>query len=266
MHTKRTTTIASAIAATALTLSACGGSTATQESTAVGTAAGSASATATSPTAASPTSQEGGATVNLRDAKVGDEIDAVELGKVMSAVFTEGQTGHLAMDMGTIKAEGDFEVGKNGQQNSDLTMELGGSEMRIISVDGDSYMKGLFSQDKWIKSDAASVGAPDVNTFDPSRMAKAFGDIKAKVTAKEGDTTTYALELDLKKLFAAMETDLPTGMTLPDTIPVTYTLDGDGRLVKSTVSMGMEVLIEYSEWGKKVDIKAPPSSEITTIG
>ena len=40
----------------------------------------------------------------------------------------------------------------------------------------------------------------------------------------------------------------------------------DGRLVKATVSMGMEVLIEYSEWGKKVDIKAPPSSEITTIG
>jgi len=182
----------------------------------------------------------------------------------MAEVFKDGQSGHMTMDMSPIKAEGDFEV-KDGKQNSTMTMEMGGQKIDMISVDGVTYMKGLTGGTKWVKTDASAMGgAPNASAFDPATISKAFGGQQAKVTAKDGDTTTYSLELDLKKLFEAMDTELPTTMTLPETIPVTYVLDGENRPVKSTINMGTNIVVEYSDWGKKVDIKAPPASEVTT--
>jgi hypothetical protein len=270
MSAQRTTTFAAALAAAALSLSACGGGTDTKESTTTSASTSTSSSTSggessSSSSNSSTTTDGGGDTTSLDDAKVGDEVDAVKLGEVMTATFKDGATGHMTMDMGGITADGDFEV-KGGKQNTAMTMEMGGQKMEMISIDGVTYMKGLAGGNKWVKSDASDAGTPDVNSFDPAQMSKAFAGTTAKVTDKSGGNTTYTLELDLNKLFAALSTEKPTGVTLPETIPVTYTLDGDNRPVKSTINMGMNIVVEYSDWGKKVSIKAPPSSEVTTMG
>jgi len=271
MTFKRTSAFAAALAATALTVSACGGGTTTDTKTTsstTSTASGAASSTTSESPSSSSTTEDTGSSSGLGDAKVGDSVDAVELGNAMAEVFKDGNSGHMTMDMGGgIKAEGDFVI-KGGKQNTQMTMEMAGQKMEMISIGETTYMKGLVG-DKWVKTDGTTGGAdgtPQLNTFDPKTMAKAFEGIKAKVTDKSGDTTTYSLELSLKKMFDAMGTDMPTGVTLPDSIPVTYTLDGENRPVKSTINMGMNIVIEYSDWGKKVNISAPPAAQVTTMG
>ena len=225
-------------------------------------------ATTATTTASKTTDPGGGGSTDIASAKVGDEIDAIALGQAMQKVFVDGATGHMKMDMGgSITAEGDFKVVK-GKQDMAMTMEMMGTKIDMITIGGVSYMKGLTGGTKWVKMDAAEAagaGAGNLNSFDPAVMAKAFGGQKAKVTKKEGDLTTLSLDLDLAKVMSATGMDKPTGITLPDSIPVTYTLDGQGRPVHSTINMGMEITVDYSDWGKKVDISAPPASQVTTM-
>ncbi|HNQ06620.1 MAG TPA: hypothetical protein PKH97_05470 [Tetrasphaera sp.] len=274
------TSIGAVIAAGALTLSACGSSDGTSSTSgAAASGTGTQSTAATTATSATTTASEttsaaettdagGGGSTDIAGAKVGDEIDAIALGQAMQKVFVDGATGHMKMDMGgSITAEGDFKVVK-GKQDMAMTMEMMGTKIDMITIGGVSYMKGLTGGTKWVKMDAAEAagaGAGNLNSFDPAVMAKAFGGQKAKVTKKEGDLTTLSLDLDLAKVMSATGMDKPTGITLPDSIPVTYTLDGQGRPVHSTINMGMEITVDYSDWGKKVDISAPPASQVTTM-
>ncbi|MEI2776761.1 MAG: hypothetical protein V9G19_12510 [Tetrasphaera sp.] len=278
-------TLAAAVAAAALTLAGCGGgdtktdtSTSTSAAASTGSATGqaSASSTATASGSATATGTEsseaggGGSASSLTDAKVGDEVDAAVVAQSLTEAFKDGSSGHMVMDMGSgVKAEGDFAV-VGGKQNSTMTMDMGGQKMEMISVDGVTYIKSpLFGGGtKWVTMDPATGGAPDVGAYTPDKIAKAFGNQKAKVTAKDGDTTTVEMDLDLKQMMDALGGSESLGSAtgnLPDSIPVTYTIDGEGRPVKTVMEMGTKMTVTYSDWGKSVSIEAPPKSEVTTM-
>lgn len=277
-------TMAAAVAAAAITLTGCGGGdTDPSTSTATGTAASTATATdlpTTSETAtdtqtatgtgSTTTAAGGGSADSLADAQVGDELDASLIAKSISDAFTDGQTGHMVMDMGSgVKAEGDFEV-VDGTQNSTMSMDMGGQKMEMISVAGVTYVKSpLFGGGtKWVTMDPATGGAPDVSAYTPDKIAKAFTGQTAKVTAKDGDSTTVEMDLDLQQMMEAMGGSEALGSAtanLPDSIPVTYTIDGDGRPTKTVMDMGAKMTVTYSDWGKSVSIEAPPKSEVTTM-
>ncbi|MFN8099268.1 MAG: hypothetical protein U0Q21_13385 [Dermatophilaceae bacterium] len=276
--------LAAALAAASLALAGCGGDskTATSSSTTSSAASTSASTSVTTSTSASTTSSpesststsDSGATASsLADAQVGDTIDGAVLAAAMKDAFKDGTTGHMSMDMGgMITAEGDFKVA-DGKQDSTMSMEMSGTKMEMISVGGVIYMKSpLFAGGtKWVKMDATTAGAsgtPDLNSFDPATMAKAFSGMKAKVTAKTADATTVQMDLDLKKLVEAMGDNSAIASataSLPESIPVTYTIDKDGRPTATTMNMGMDIKVAYSDWGKSVSIEAPPSSQVTTM-
>lgn len=277
------TSIGAVIAAGALTLSACGSSDGTSSTSgAAASGTGTQSTAATTATSATTTASEttsaaettdagGGGSTDIAGAKVGDEIDAIALGQAMQKVFVDGATGHMKMDMGgSITAEGDFKVVK-GKQDMAMTMEMMGTKIDMITIGGVSYMKGLAGGTKWVKMDATTAGAsgtPDLNSFDPATMAKAFSGMKAKVTAKTADATTVQMDLDLKKLVEAMGDNSAIASataSLPESIPVTYTIDKDGRPTATTMNMGMDIKVAYSDWGKSVSIEAPPSSQVTTM-
>ena len=179
-----------------------------------------------------------------------------------------------ALEMGgSITAEGDLQVA-DGKQNSTMTMEVAGSKMEMISVGGKTYMKSpMFAGGtKWVSMDSATAGdagAPDVNTFDPETMAKALGDQDITVTAKDGGNTTVKMDLNMANLIEAMgdagDSLGSATASMPKSIPVTYTLDSEGRPVETVMNMGMEIKVTYSDWGKKVSIEAPPASEVTTM-
>jgi hypothetical protein len=275
--------LAAAIAAASLALAGCGGSdkTATSTTTSGGTAAstssttgGDSSSTSTTTSATESSTSDGGGTVSsLADAKVGDTIDGAALASAMTHTFKDGTSGHLSMDMGgMITAEGDFKV-VNGKQDSTMTMNMSGTKMKMISVGGVVYMQSplLGGGTKWIKMDAATAGqsgTPDVSSLDPATMAKAFAGMKAKVTAKTDDITTISMDLNLSKVLDAMGGDsalASASASLPESIPVTYVIDKDGRPVETSMNMGMEIKVKYSGWGQPVSIEAPPSSEVTTM-
>ncbi len=272
--------LAAAVAAATLVLAGCGGDskTATSSSTSgaastSATSSDTASSSTTSTTASSTTPDSGASAASLADAKVGDTIDGAALATAMKDAFKDGTTGHMSMDMGSmITAEGDFKVA-DGKQDSTMSMEMSGTKIEMISVGGVIYMKSpLFAGGtKWVKMDATTAGnsgTPDLNSFDPATISKAFAGMKAKVTAKTADTTTVQMDLDLKKLVAAMGDNSAISSataSLPESIPVTYTIDNQGRPTETTMNMGMDVKVTYSDWGKSVSIEAPPSSEVTTM-
>ena len=282
--------LAAAVAAGAMALTGCGGGTKTADpststaagaSTSASTASGSGSASAAtsseSEAPASTTTTDAGTgdtASSLANAKVGDKISGKTLADAMSAAFKDGTSGHMSMDMGgSITAEGDFQVA-DGKQNSTMTMEVAGSKMEMISVGGKTYMKSpMFAGGtKWVSMDSATAGdagAPDVNTFDPETMAKALGDKDITVTAKDGGNTTVKMDLNMANLIEAMgdagDSLGSATASMPKSIPVTYTLDSEGRPVETVMNMGMEIKVTYSDWGKKVSIEAPPASEVTTM-
>ena len=274
---KKLTLVAFA-AASALTLAACGGGTATKESTSTSTSSSSASsgsssstsgASSSSTTSASSTSSTAASGSSILDAKVGDVVDGSAFTTVVGGAFDVGQSGHFTMDMGGgMTAEADFVVVEGGRQNTHMTMSLGGMDIETISIGDTTYMKGLAGGDKWVKSSATeaaeSSGIPSQTAMDPEKLAKAMSGIEMKVVATEGDTTTFAADLDIAKIMAASDLPtMPTGMS--SKIPVKYTLDKEGRPVKISMNLGLDIAMTYSDWGKKVTIEAPPAAEVTTL-
>ena len=146
---------------------------------------------------------------------MGDVVDGSAFTTVVGGAFDVGQSGHFTMDMGGgMTAEADFVVVEGGRQNTHMTMSLGGMDIETISIGDTTYMKGLAGGDKWVKSSATeaaeSSGIPSQTAMDPEKLAKAMSGIEMKVVATEGDTTTFAADLDIAKIMAAHLPTMPT--------------------------------------------------------
>ena len=162
------------------------------------------------------------------------------LAQKLQKVFTDGKSAHVTMDLGTAgKGEGDIDFASS-KPAIDLTIsggQAGNAELRL--VEGVMYLKSSLAGDKWLKLDSQAMGS---SGFDPSTF---FDQLK---NMKGG-------------------TDLGGGHWKVDEgngVAADIYFDSDGLLDKSVVTGAGAgpITVTYTDWGKKVDVSAPPKDQV----
>jgi hypothetical protein len=253
----KTTSIAAVGLAAALGLSACGSSD-----------SGSPAASTSSRASSSSSSSSSSSAPSL---KAGDTVDGAELATRMTDAMIKAGSGTVSMDLGSSgSAQGEFAM-NGGKMEQDMSMEIQGQTLRIVSAGGIIYMKGLpGSQKPWVKIDPKGTD-PMSKMFagltgdmgDPRQLAKALKGAKATVVSSSADENVYDVTIDPNTLLGS------SGQTAaPSAKPVKarYTLDAQDRPTKMTVEAeGQTITIAFSNWGKSVKIVVPPASQIGTF-
>lgn len=180
-----------------------------------------------------------------------------------------------------ITAEGDMLVGDTAAETAmSMTMKLGSQgTMELRLVKNVIYLNfGPVTENKFAKVDLNDKSNPLtqqygslVENFDPAAQVDAYKDAVKSVT-KKGDTqkidgvetTPYVVVIDTSKV-AGSSAD---AAKLPDDLTLTMYLGEDNlpRKVESSITASgtsVKTSMLYSKWGEKVDVKAPPASEVT---
>lgn len=220
----------------------------------------------------------------------GDESDSPKTGEKVDiddflADLREGtenmDSAHMTMTMDVMgqKMSGEGDIKYDGETPS-MAMKMsmgaqGSMEMRM--VDGFLYMK-MPGQggDKWLKMDMekamSELGMGDLmEQMDPAAGFETYADAftAATLVGEEKvdgeDTKHYTVTLDTSKVESFQK--LPTGTDLPKTLDYDIWLDDDNRMRKTLIAIpgGGTVEMVISDFGKDVDVKAPPASEITDM-
>lgn len=241
-------------------------------------AAGSSSTSANASTAAGTSSAAGDS-----DSRKSQDVDRAKLLTDMAdalrgtSVVGEGDLG----GMGTMRMVADMR-GKNPKSQG--SFDLSGMTMKVIAVDEKVYFNmGDFSDNKYF------VMAPDgplakqfagvLESTDPGTIIKNQIDAVTSVT-KKGEPTringvraqAYDVRLDLTKVKGAQaesqrlsfEKLREQGADLPAEAVYTYWIDEKKRPVRIRFEvLGTKTSMDFTDWGVKTDIKAPPASELT---
>lgn len=213
----------------------------------------------------------------------GQSLTKDEVLAIMKASSSTLTTAHVQMDMDVsangqkskMTAEGDLRAKPLAEA---LTMDLGsGMTMEMRLVGNAMYMKAamLPSKDKWIKMDLSDLGAMGLGSLtdslaDPMAMAeKSAKHIKTATYVGEedlagGTAKHYRMTVDVDGLLKEMKIPSTGGVQTPKSATQEFWLDEQGRVVKMTQDMApLETMtMTMSDFGKKVDIKAPPASQV----
>lgn len=231
----------------------------------------------------------GGSGTSTDDLSKGDKVTKSQVSDIMTKAM-DFDTAHMTMS--TKAAASGQSVTMNGQGDiqakpvaEHMTMKMSGPmkiNAEIIFVDSTIYMKGMMG-DGWVKMTAdqlAKTGGANLSSMtNPLEMVKKMSS-SVKSATYEGsekvdgeDADHYKLTVDSAALTSALGTssgDVTSG--LPKTIDEDIWVDGDDHLRKSQIKMGTlgTTDVTLSDYGKKVDIKAPPANQVkqapTTAG
>jgi hypothetical protein len=205
-----------------------------------------------------------------------------------SEAQVEAQSAHLEMEMGmqgqTMTMSGDMAVGKSLEDTAlDMTMSAPGlgESMSMILVDGVMYMSEG-DTGKYFALDLTDPNSPFGGLYrqmfeqaNPTSITEAFDgaidDLEAVGSEEvDGTTTThYRVTVDTQKILAKTfgEDALPEGSM--DAMPATLKYDiwvGDDDNLPRRIefdTMGMSTVMNLTDWGKPVDVQAPPPSQVT---
>lgn len=210
--------------------------------------------------------------------KDGEEVEDFDgfLDEVLGGIRDQ-KTAHVVMEIGSsMSADADVSFGKpNGMH---MTMTAGTNTMDAVLLGKTIYIRSATGQ-KYLKIDESTPGSDAVlGQLKSLTPDKSLGDLRGGIRkiVDVGSTTgedigekdsekltKYVLTVDTTKLGqqlgqAVAEADLPK--------VAKYALylgeDGLLRAIQTDVS-GQEVLMKFSAWGKKVDIKAPPANQVS---
>ncbi|MPZ79096.1 MAG: hypothetical protein GEV28_01295 [Actinophytocola sp.] len=223
------------------------------------------------------------------------------LAKSVGDQTAEVNTAHMVFSGGAggmeIKGEGDIEVGGTDPALQ-MDMETGDGTMSMVLLDGVLYMKvpqELQSGKPWIKIDSTDKSNPLAQALgsisdqmrknaDPRQALDQFKDSGEITSTKEEDldgkqTTHYSITVDVQKL-ADSQTDPTLQKAMREAIksglkdfPVDLWVDSADLPARMTVEMPtadptsgkavpVKVQVDYSDWGKAVDIQAPPADQV----
>lgn len=220
----------------------------------------------------SGTSETGSKDSGSDAAAKGDKVDAGEVAGRMVKAMEKAGSGTMTMKTGGQEAKGDFRY-VDGKLEQHTNVPVEGSEMEIIAVGDFVYLKGLPGQAKpWVKIDPKAddpisqmfKGIVEGGVSDPAKMAANLKGTEATVKAKDGDTTTYEFSVDPAKAMGSTPSPSPSATMKP--LTMTYVLDKDDRPVTiSTSAAGQSIEVTYGDWGKKVEISAPPADQVGPI-
>ncbi|MBO0923837.1 hypothetical protein J1G44_06450 [Cellulomonas sp. zg-ZUI199] len=165
----------------------------------------------------------------------------------------------------------------------DMTMAMVGMEMRMRAVDGTGYVSlGELTGGKFLAVDPSDASDPfaaafadSVNQADPSMGLKEHEAAIVSVTAVGEPTDvdgvqvrTYEVLVDPRKMperMADLESSLPPGQEIPETLAYTYLITADGLVREVSYEiLGIEGRMTTSNWGAAAPVTAPGPDEITT--
>lgn len=265
-------TLVALTAASALSLTACGSA----QDTAGGDSSGGGSAGGTTQ-ASAPLTQD-------------------NFASAVSDAQSKAQSAHMEMTIETmgmeIEGSGNLSTVESGDPKDAemaMTVEIpmaGEIEMRL--VDGMAYMKmGTYTQDKFVEIDLSDPNNPLGASLDDltkqadpnamvEEMAGSLKDFEKTDETEEFDgveATRYVLTLDGEGMAEMMESQggVTGGTTTPDLpkeIQAELWIDDDNLLHQMTMeidegSAPMSMELTFTDWGKPVDVEAPPEDEIT---
>ncbi|MGQ0840095.1 hypothetical protein [Actinokineospora sp.] len=248
-----------------------------------------AAVTLTACTSADNSAPTGGGTNT--EAKAGGQAGFDSLKSLSDAVAQKSnsaKSAHMTFTGGvggeTLEGQGDFSfAGEDTAMR--MTMATPQGEITVLFVDNALYLKTgqeLEPGKPWLKLDLGGTN-PLGNSFDsvkdtdPRKMLAQLtesGEIKSvKADQIDGKATThYSIVVDVAKLKdkdlgmdkAAIAELQKSGVK---TIPIEVWVDGDSlpvRFITEVPAAGQNAKIQadYSDWGKAVEIKAPPAAEV----
>lgn len=211
----------------------------------------------------------------------GEEIPTAEFMDMLEEAFEGATTAHVTMtndgEFG-MSAEGDVDYSSTPPSMS-ITMSnpAMGGEIETVLVDGAMYMKAAeLGGDKYIKMDldaaAQGLGGEDLSSqMDPRKSLGKMEEAVSSVTyvgeedVDGEDMERYSLAIDTQKMVG----DLGTGAAeMPAELSYDIWFDDEGLFRRTAMDMGekagtMEMTL--SDWGKDVEIKAPPADQVVEM-
>ncbi|MGY2874488.1 hypothetical protein ACVW00_001678 [Marmoricola sp. URHA0025 HA25] len=269
----------SAIAAGALLLSAlagCGSDDKTKDAGAKTSASSSASPSASASTdtgdvTGSSDSSDSGDSAVEGAAAPGERLTKDNLVATMLAAMREKKTAHMSMKIGSsVSADADVRYSTDKTEMK-MSMDMGSTKAVVILVGGVVYMQQT-PGGKFVKIDKNTPGMGSIveqmSGLSPDGSITAMKGALQKVEYAGTDTvdgtkvTKYRVTADTSAMAATLGGAAASG-DLPKTVTYTLYVDDDHlmRRIDMTVA-GQAIQMLVSDWGKPVDITAPPASQI----
>jgi len=258
-------------------LAGCGGDD--SPSTASDKASSSASASSSSTAGSSESPTESSAESSADAPGTGDQLSGEQFAAILKGALDQATTADVRVQTGSaldMKGQLDFTSDPpSAQMSGEIT---GAGDLDMVLVDNVIYMKSkaLGTADKWIKLSLDDPNSPLAalgDQLDPASSLENLVDgIKSATYVGsedvDGDTLDhYTAVIDTKALLKGMPAQAAGAAGLPPTVDYQVWFDGDGFIRKFSVDMGTTGTSEgtFSNWGTKVDIAAPPASEVTSL-
>lgn len=272
-HLLRRRLAAAAVSALLVTgASACGGGGSGASPFSGGASSPTGSTTATTPAApASNDGQASGSSVSK------DDIAAI-IKNGMSAIDTAHES--MTMDMSAsgqaISMDAEADIKMKPSLAMSMTMNMSGQSIKALLAGGAMYMKmPAMPGGKWVKIDLkqldAMLGGGAMSDALTSPMGM-LDKMSSYITSASyvGDESVdgasakhYTMTVDLKSAMAAMAPSLAKAGSLPSTAQQDLWVDDQGRVVKTVSDFGSgKVTTVLSDFGKSVDVQAPPASDV----
>jgi len=231
------------------------------------------------PASASSSTSDSSSTTLAIDLKPGDDVSASEMTSIYKKAMTDVSSAHMTMtgklsvagQSLDLDAEGDLTMNPMAE---DMTMTMMGQKMHVVLVDGTEYIQ-TGSGGQWMKVDlddlAKQSGMGDLSSAftNPLSMLDSMSGAISKATyvGSESDGDHYQLTLDMAKALKAFGSDTKATAGMPSSMDEDLWFDDDGHLAKMAIDMGSTGKIEgeMSDYGKSVDIQAPPASQVTEM-
>lgn len=187
-------------------------------------------------------------------------------------------TAHVTMrnEGGLVQStsEGDMDFSSD-PPSMDLTMnapDMGG-DMHMVLLDDVIYMRmGDLSKGKYLKLDLNDpenmMGEEMTAQLDPRTSLNMMKDAVTEVsylgrTSLDGDQVDqYRAVIDPGRMFK--DEEIPAD-SIPKRMTYEVWVDDDNRIRQVVTKAGKQLgssIITYSDWGKKVTVKAPPASQV----
>lgn len=191
--------------------------------------------------------------------------------EVVDAMVT-AKSGHMEMDMGPMKAEGDF-MYDGADTRIHMEMGQGAQQMEIIVADKVMYLKapGLTEGGKWARLDENAKGVGELlkkslSSTNPAEqietMEKGLKKVEYVGEKKIGGEELHEYEVTVDPRVGLQGSKLPQS-GVPASVTYTMYLDDENLLRKMEMSVvGQKLDMEMSDWGKEVDVDVPDDKDV----
>jgi hypothetical protein len=201
----------------------------------------------------------------------GERLTKDNLVATMLAAMRDKKTAHMSMKIGSsVNADADVRYSTDSTEMK-MSMDMGSTKAVVILVDGVVYMQQS-AGGKFVKIDKDTPGMGSIveqmSGLSPDGSIAAMRGALKKVEYVGTDTvdgtkvTKYRVTADTSAMAATLGS-AAQGADLPKTVTYTLYVDGDNlmRRIDMTIA-GQDIQMLVTNWGKPVDIAAPPASQI----